>query len=105
VYAGMSITREQADAILAADLASVEIEVAHLITAPINQKQFDALVSFQFNTGALGKRTCSLRKDLNLKRYNDAAHDFLKYTKAGGRTLEGLVRRRKAEKALFEEKL
>ena len=103
VYVGQEITKEEADAILASDLASVELEVSHLVKVPVNQNQFDALSSFQFNTGWLGHPACSLRQHLNAGDYPRAAQDFLLYTRASGRILAGLVRRRQAEKTLFEK--
>jgi lysozyme len=51
----MTITAQQADEIFASDLASVEADVNHHVLSPINQNQFDALVSFDFNTGALDR--------------------------------------------------
>lgn len=99
VYVGMKITKVQADSILAADLASVEIEVGHLVKVPITQGQFDALVSFHFNTGGLG-RSSTLRL-LNQKKYQAAADALLAWNRAGGRVLQGLVRRRAAERKLF----
>ncbi len=101
VYVGMTITQAQADAILGADLASVELEVLHLITFPLNQNQFDALVSFQYNTGWLGHAQCSLRKAVNNGNFNLAAADFALYDMASGHVLQGLVRRRKAESLMF----
>lgn len=101
VHEGMIITKEQADQILAADLASVEIEVAHLIKVPLNQQQFDALVSFQFNVGWLGKSTCSLTRALNAKNYALADEDFMLYDRSGGQVLRGLVRRRHGEAVMF----
>jgi lysozyme len=103
VYVGQEITREEANAILASDLTSVEIEVNHLVKVPLNQDQFDALSSFQLNTGWLGHPACSLLRCLNAGDYHQAAQDFLLYDRAGGRVLAGLVRRRQAEKALFEK--
>jgi lysozyme len=55
VYPGMVITVEQADAILGSDLASVEADVNHHVNRQLTQNQFDALVSFDFNTGALDR--------------------------------------------------
>lgn len=101
VYVGMTITQAQADAILAADLALVELEVNHLVKVPLNQNQFDALVSFQFNTGWLAHSNCSLTRALNAGNYNLAASDFMLYDMASGHVLAGLVRRRVAERALF----
>ena len=101
VYIGQSITAQTADAILSADLASVEIEVGHLVTVPLNQNQFDALVSFQFNTGWLAHPGCSLLRALNAGNYQLADDDFMLYNRASGQVLAGLTRRRAAEKALF----
>jgi lysozyme len=101
VYVGMTITKEVADAILTADLASVEIEVEHLVKVPLNQNQFDALVSFQFNTGWLAHPHSSLLLALNSKRYTLADEDFMLYDRAQGKVLAGLSRRRLAEKKLF----
>lgn len=99
VYVGQQITQSDADNILASDLASVELEVNHLVKVPLNQDQYDALVSFQFNTGALGRST--LLKELNAGNYTAAANDFLAWNHAGGAVMAGLTRRREAEKAMF----
>jgi lysozyme len=99
VYIGMEITKEEADAILASDLASVELQVNHLVKVPINQNQFDALVSFDFNTGGLG-RSSTLR-DINSGHMQAAADALLMWDRAGGRVLAGLLRRRRAERELF----
>ena len=101
VIAGMTITQDDADQILATDLKPVEIEVARYITAPLNQNQFDALVSFQFNTGWLAHPGCSLTRALNAGNYALADADFSLYDMASGRVLLGLQRRRKAEADLF----
>lgn len=101
VVPGMTITLAEADQILAADLVRVEGEVLRYINVPLNQNQFDALVSFQFNTGWLGHTGCSLRNALNAGNYNLAASDFMLYDRASGRELPGLRRRRLAERALF----
>ena len=102
VYRGMTITESQADQILSADLASVEIEVEHLVSVALTQNQFDALVSFQFNTGWLGHHGCSLLRAVNAGNTALADEDFKLYDMAGGRVMSGLVRRRKGEAAMFE---
>jgi lysozyme len=102
VYVGMTITEAEADAILAADLAGVEVEVAHLVTVSLDQNQFDALVSFQFNTGWLGHPQCSLLKALNAGNYALTEQDFTLYDEASGKVLAGLERRRDGEKLMFE---
>lgn len=99
VHPGMTITQEQADAILAADLASVEIEVNHYVTATIDQNQFDALVSFDFNTGGLA-RSSALR-DVNAKDFAAVPAALDLWDIGGGRVMAGLLKRRKAEGVLF----
>ena len=101
VYIGQVIDQPTADAILASDLAAVEIEVGQLVKVPLNQNQFDALVSFQFNTGWLAHPGCSLLRALNAGNYQLADNDFMLYNMAGGKVLAGLTRRRSAEKAMF----
>lgn len=101
VYIGQTIDEETANAILAVDLAGVEIEVQHLVKVQLNQNQFDALVSFQFNTGWLAHPNCSLTKALNAGNYALADADFGLYDRASGKVLQGLVRRRVAEAKLF----
>lgn len=99
IVPGETITKEQADQILASDLSKVETDVAQLVRTALNQNQFDALVSFEFNTGAL--RHSSGLNYLNQAEYEFAWNVFDQYTHAAGRVLPGLVRRRQAERNLF----
>ena len=101
VHEGLTITQEQADQLLSADLHKFEEGVSHLVRVPINQNQFDALVSFAFNLGlgSLGRST--LLKLLNSRDYKGAADQFLKWIYAGHEELPGLVIRRRAERAMF----
>lgn len=106
VTPGMIITKEQADNILASDLSKVEAQVNALVKVPLTQNQFDALVSFQFNTGSLGKS--SILTELNKNNYDEAANRFALYNNArvGGKLKPsaGLTRRRADEKAMFLRK-
>lgn len=99
VVRGMTITDAQCDAILAADLGKVEADVERIIAVPLDQPQFDALVSFHFNTGALGSGTVDNK--LNAGNATGAMSTLLQYDHAGGRQLDGLTRRRQAEKLMF----
>jgi lysozyme len=99
VHPGMEIDEATADRILASDLASVEIEVDHLVKAGLNQNQFDALVSFQFNTGGLGRS--SVLRDINNGNFGSVAADLNMWVRANGQIMRGLVRRRAAEGVLF----
>lgn len=101
VTAGMTITGAEADSILASDLSACERDVARLVTVPLNQSQFDALVSWVFNLGAGNLAKSTLLKRLNVGDYQGAADEILKWNRAGGRVLPGLTKRRKAERLMF----
>lgn len=101
VVMGMTITATQADSFLSNDLGVVGKAVMELVEVSLNQPQFDALVSFQYNTGWLAHPQCSLLKALNSGNYNLAANDFGLYDEAAGKVLVGLEKRRAAERTLF----
>jgi GH24 family phage-related lysozyme (muramidase) len=93
-------TRAQCDARLAADVARHADEVTAAIgDAPTSQAQFDALVSFHYNTGAIARATLT-RKHV-AGDFRGAAAEFARWNRAGGRVLAGLTRRRAAEAALY----
>lgn len=99
VVRGQTITDAQCDAILAADLAAVERNVSRCIKVPMTQAQFDALVSFDFNTGSLAKS--SIDDKFNAGDPNGAMNVLLQYDHAGGKKMAGLTRRREAERFVF----
>lgn len=100
VTPGMTIDEAEADRLLRADLDRYAAEVAAAIgAAPTTQAQFDALVSFHYNTGAIGRATLTRRHRAG--DHTGAAHEFRRWTHAGGRVLPGLVRRRAEEAALY----
>ena len=101
ISAGMTITAAKATELLKKDLATFEAAVNGCVTVPITQNMFDALVSFSFNVGAGALRRSALLRKLNAKDYNGAAAEFPLWNKAGGKVLNGLVRRRAREKQLF----
>jgi GH24 family phage-related lysozyme (muramidase) len=93
-------TQDQCDARLARDLVRYAAEVAAALgDAPTSQRQFDALVSFHYNTGAIARATLTAR---HCKGDTEgAAREFARWNRAGGRVLKGLVRRRAAEAELY----
>jgi len=99
VYRGQTITDAQCDDILATDLAAVERNVERYIKVPMTQPQFDALVSFDFNTGSLAKS--SIDDKINAGNSSAAMATLLQYDHAGGRQMAGLTRRRHAEVLMF----
>jgi len=101
VKPGRRITAPEAGRLLWDDLnRKYAGDVRRMVKVSIAQHEFDALVSFHFNTGALGRST--LLKKLNAGDRKGAASEFQRWTRGGGKVLPGLVRRRKAERHLFE---
>ena len=94
-------TMEEVDAILRADLQRFERGVSSLCPVSLTQGNFDGLVSFSFNVGLGTLQRSTLRQKVLRGDIQGAAEEFLKYTKAGGKELKGLVIRRKDERALF----
>lgn len=99
VTAGMKITADEADVILRTDLSKFEARVDRLVKVALTDNQFAALVSFDFNTGALDKST--LLKKLNKGDYSAVPAELMKWVNAGGKKLNGLVNRRSTEAGLW----
>lgn len=93
-------TQVECDARLEADLVRYAAEVARVLgDAPTSQAQFDALVSFHYNTGAIARAT--LTKLHKTGDFAGAEAEFGKWVHASGKRLNGLVRRRAAEATLY----
>ncbi|KJJ61565.1 muraminidase [Pseudomonas sp. 10B238] len=105
VKMGDTITKERAEELLREDVKRFEEQVLRLVKMPLTQGQFDALTSFVYNLGAGSLSNSTLLRLLNAGDYAGAAAQFERWNKAGGKVLAGLVRRRAAERALFESKL
>ena len=86
---------------LAADVARTATAVNKLVTARINQNQFDALVDFAFNLGTGALASSTLLRCINAGDFAAAAREFPRWDRAQGRMTPGLLRRRLAEAALF----
>lgn len=101
VKEGMKITQQEAEELLKQDLVAYENAVLKNVTTALNQPIFDALVSFTYNLGEGNLRSSTLLKLLNSRDYYGASKEFEKWNKASGKVLEGLVKRREAERNLF----
>ena len=100
IQPGTLWTQASCDARLEADLARFARGVTRALnSAPTTQAQFDAMVSFHYNTGAIARAT--LTRLHNAGRYAEAADEFARWIHAGGKRMPGLVRRREAEAALY----
>lgn len=96
------LTREEGEALLASDLPAYEDAVCRLITVPLHDYSYAALVSFTFNLGPGALQSSTLRRMINRGDLWGAAGQFDRWVMAGAQKLPGLVRRRKMSRALFE---
>lgn len=101
VRVGERITVEKAQELFDKDLAKFENYVRDLVTVPLTQPQFDALVSFVYNLGPTNFKKSTLLKYINQGKVKEAQAQFLRWNRAGGKVLRGLTRRRLAEAVLF----
>jgi len=95
------ITQEEAESMLLAAVLTTEAAVNLLVTVPLNQNQFDALVSFTYNVGEGHLESSTLLRLLNLGDYEGAAEQLLRWNKVNGQIVFGLVKRRHKEYELF----
>ncbi len=101
VKPGLIWTEAQAEAALRDDVVRFESAVLRLVRVPLNQNQFDALVSFTYNVGEGALAKSSVLRCVNAGDMAGAARAFALWNKAGGKVLPGLVERRAREAALF----
>jgi lysozyme len=101
VKPGMVITAEQAEKMLRDDVAKFESGVSSLITAPTTQGQFDAMVSLAYNIGLGNFGKSTLLKKHNARCYTCAADQFRVWNRANGKVMNGLTRRRAAERQVY----
>ena len=99
-----TITQEEAEKLLRADVFKFEEYVEDNVMVELDQGQFDALVAWTFNLGPGNLRESTMLKKLNNGEYESVPFEMRRWNKAGGKTLDGLIRRRKAEGLLFENK-
>ena len=96
-----AFSKAEVDGTLAFDLQRFEVGVARLFPMVLTQNQNDALVSFAFNLGLGGLQRSTLRQKMLRGETQEAADEFLKFVRGGGKILPGLVKRRNDERALF----
>jgi lysozyme len=99
-FAG-GITEPEAKIILQADVAIAERAVLRLISVPLTDGQFGALVSFTFNLGSGSLQHSTLRRKVNRQEHNEVPEELGKWVWARGRKLSGLIKRRRAEATLY----
>ena len=105
VKQGDVITQEQANALFETVMNNFALGVKKCLTKEVNENQFSALVCFAYNVGIGSLQKSTLLKKININPNDETiAGEFGKWTKAGGKVLLGLVRRRKAESDLYFKK-
>ena len=98
---GARLSEEEAEALLLRDVASAERSVLKLITVPLKQNQYDALVSFTFNLGGGALQASTLRAKVNREDHDAVPEQFMRWVFAGGRKVKGLITRRQEEANLY----
>jgi len=95
------LTLEEIDALLVRDLNRFERGIALQLPVPLKQCEFDSLVSFAFNLGLGTLQRSTLRQQILRGNKKGAAEQILRYNRAGGKIVKGLVKRRNDEYQLF----
>lgn len=101
VKRGDRISTKKANAYLIKDVRNAEWAVNRYVKVRISQDQFDALVSWTFNLGSGNLRSSTMLKKLNKRRFDRVPCEMIRWVRAGGKILKGLVKRRNAEARLF----
>ena len=104
VKEGDTLTQEEADDLLLHEMSEYEGYINEMVTTNLKQNQFDSLVSWVFNLGPANLKASTMLKVLNLGNLEGVPEQMKRWNKANGKTLDGLIRRRKAEALLFEGK-
>ncbi|MFJ7662951.1 lysozyme [Lysinibacillus sp. NPDC097162] len=103
VKKGEVIKKEEAWLLLGKQVQEHANSIEQYVKTPLNQNQYDALASFQYNLGRHILKSSALLKYLNARQWEKACAEMLLYCNAGGKRLQGLVNRRIEEVALFKK--
>ena len=104
VEMGDTCTQEQAEKWLEEELPEYEGYINDMVKVELEQCQFDALCSWVYNLGPNNLKESTLLKVLNEGNYSSVPAEIKRWNKAGGKVLQGLMRRREADALLFENK-
>lgn len=97
------VTQEEAEVFLARSARKANDCVRRFVEPVLSDFQLAALTSLVFNIGCGAFRKSTLLQKMNAGDFNGASLEFPRWTKAGGKSLPGLVKRRAAEQHLFTE--
>ena len=99
------MTEEQGEELLVDDMSQAQIAVMTSVDVELTDGQYAALCDFVYNVGSGNFRRSTLRKVINAGEFERVSYQFMRWVKAGGRELPGLVTRREREADLFFEGL
>ena len=100
----MKISMKEAEDLLKHEMDEYEGYVNHMVKVDLKQNEFDSLVAWVFNLGPSNFSSSTLLQKINMKDWDDVPNQIKRWNKAGGKVLQGLIRRREAEALLFEGK-
>lgn len=95
------ISETEAEELLRKDVESAERAVLRLVNVPLTDGQFDALVSFTYNLGSGALQCSTLRRKVNRQAHAEVPEQLMRWVWAGGRKLNGLVKRRNCESSMY----
>ena len=104
VQEGQVIKQEEAESMLLHELLEYCDYVEKAVEVDLTQNQFDALVSWTYNLGPSNLNRSTMLKVVNANNMGEVPTQIKRWNKAGGKVLDGLVRRRKAEALMFDGK-
>lgn len=96
------VSEEEAEDLLLLDIDVVEREVLRLISAPLNDSQFDALVSFTYSIGGGALQYSNLRCRVNREEHTKVPAEFMRWVWGEGQKLEEFINRREVEAKLYQ---
>lgn len=101
VKQGDTITEQAALDDIYRRLNEIDKQITATVRVPLNSNQLNAMLDFVYNLGIGNFRSSTLLRKLNDSDYRGAADELLRWNKSGGHVLDGLTRRREAERDLF----
>ena len=102
VEEGQTCSIEDAESMLADEMDEYEGYINNMVKVDLQQHEFDALVAWVYNLGPTNLGESTMLKVLNGGQFDRVPDEMNRWTRAGGKILEGLVRRRQAESLMFQ---
>ena len=103
VEEGQTCSTEDAESMLANEMDEYEGYINNMVKVDLQQHEFDALVAWVYNLGPTNLGESTMLKVLNGGQFDRVPEEMNRWTRAGGKILEGLVRRRQAESLMFQD--